>query len=355
MAKGSVRYSGSLPTILGKIRSVAIQRAEKLVRKIKRNGRYGKSGSFEKIGDLRRLFRDACLFEYLIDGLEINKEEAITSPNIVRIIERAYRERYVVYKSIEQVNAAIDKLAVCAKILIGIFAIFVCYISTETASDSIFIGAFSTLIGGHIFNRIISDHVINSAIFLFIIRPFDIGDRIRLVLNGIEENLIVSELNVFSTQFYRWDGTVVFIPNHILHNSPITNIRRSGSTMENHSIQISSDTHPEKLYTLKQMLIEFVKENSHVYTDYILVNYEKIEDSNKLFIKVLVQYKTNCQNYESYLKKRSYFIIELNRCLQALGITYKLPIRNINIQPISNKKDTEQDKDKLSFKKKYHK
>lgn len=324
LINNTVSYSGNLPTILGKIRRMATHKANKITRKLIRKGKA------EKMGDLSKFFTDQDIFEYFLKQLNLNKEEKIDKNNILKIIEKAYRERYVIYKSTEQLNAAIERVLFCAKIAIFFYAIIFTALSTNRLNDR-FLGVISTLFGVQIFNKIISDHVINSIIFLFIIHPYDIGDRILIKIDGVEENLVVAELNVFSTLFFKWDGTSVFIPNHILHNTPLINLRKSGSIMETHSIQVNSNTETSKIYSLKQMLVEFVKLHSEIYTDYILVNYERIEDSGKLHIKVLMQYQTNSQNYEWYLKKRSYFLIELNRCLQALKIKYDLPVRKIKI------------------------
>lgn len=323
MLKTTVTYSGTLPMILGKIRSIALSKANNLVRKLIRTAK------IEKIGDLSKYFANQEIFEYVLDQLDLSREEKVERSNIVRIIEKAYRERYIIYKSIEQINAAIDKVALVGQIAVFVAACIAMYTASIEDKMSTAASIVSTIFGAQFINRIISENMTKSLVLLFIIHPFDIGDRVLIMLNGTEENLIVAELNVFSTQFYRWDGTSIFIPNHILADLPISNIRRSGPMMETHSIQINSSTDPSKLYVLKQMILGFVRENSEIYTDYVLVNYEKIENSNKLFIKVLIQYQSNMQNYESYLKKRSYFIIELNRALKSLEITYTLPVQKI--------------------------
>ena len=159
-------------------------------------------------------------------------------------------------------------------------------------------------------------------------------------MNGVIENLVVSELNVFSTQFFRWDGTSFFVPNTLLSQTSICNIRRSGPKLENNIIQISADTNPQKLVELKKRLQRFVKKFPTYYTDYILVNYEKIDDSTKLHIKVLMQYKTNIQNYEHYLTLKSNFICYLNKEIINLGIKYDLPVQKISLEETHISKKT---------------
>lgn len=323
-AKDVVSYSGSLPLILGKIRLLASREANKLVRKLIRKKKISQMGEFS------RHFANPETFEYIMKQLELNKEERIERSNITRIIERAYREQYMIYKSIYQINSAINKVTLFMQVVTFSISLLILYISGIEQLGTVF-GTLSAFFGTQFISRIIPDSMIKSIIFLFAIHPFDIGDRILVKLKGEEENLVAAELNVFSTLFYRWDGTSVFVPNHLLADTPITNLRRSGATMESHSIQINARTEPAKLESLKQQLEDFCRAHSDVYTDYILINYEKIEDSHKLYIKVLMQYQTNRQNYESYLKKKTMFLLELNRLIEALDIKYNLPIQKISL------------------------
>lgn len=319
-------YTGSMPVILGKIKSKAQHKASKLVNKLRRRDR------IFKIGDLSKYFKNGGTFEYFINQLGLKQDENIEKDHISIIIEKTYKDRYVISKNLEQMNQALDKISASAKVLIFTFAVILFLVTSQTDGQMGFLSScVSTVLGTQIISKILSDNVIQSIIFLFIIHPFDIGDRILVNLNGIQENLLVAELNVFSTTFFRWDGTFFFVPNSVLVNTPISNIRRSGAIMENHIIQISASTKPEKLQRLKEMLRSFVAERSDYYTDYILVNYDRIEDSNKLFIKVLMQYQSNFQHYEFYLKKKSVFIAELSRCLKSLKIEYKLPVQNVNV------------------------
>lgn len=320
-------YSGSMPTILGKIKLKAKYKANRLITKLKRTDK------IIKIGDLRKFFKRKSTFEFLLRQLDLNPDQKIEAKQIQYIIEKAFKDRYVIYKNLEQINAALDRVSFWVTVLIYLATATFILISSQTQTQQLdfLSGALSTVFGTQIISKILSDNVIESIIFLFVIHPFDIGDRIFVNLNGKVENLLVAELNVFSTTFFKWDGTSFFVPNNVLIHSPISNIRRSGSIMENHIIQVNSSTKPEKLQKLKEKLKIFVLEKKEYYTDYILVNYDRKEDSNKLFIKILMQYKGNFQQYEFYLLKRSVFIAELCRCLKSLRIEYTLPVQNVNI------------------------
>jgi Mechanosensitive ion channel len=317
-------FRSSLAASFVKIRKKSKIRASKIMQKI---NSFGRNTSLK---DLIERYPDRSILRIIARHLDLATEFVFTREVLTDLIEKGYKERLAISKSLEHINSALYRVEFCCQLLIVFLTLCLMYISATGEINLVF-GTISGIFGANVVYRLLSDHVIRSIIFLFIIHPFDIGDRVLITLNGVQENLIVAELNIFSTLFCKWDGTSFFVPNILLCDTPITNIRRSNAIMENHCIQISSLTPTEYLCQLKTELIEFCKANSEAYTDYVLVNYDKIEDSNKLYVKILMQYKSNSQNYDEYLRNRSNFLIHLNNLIQALDITYKLPTRTIRV------------------------
>lgn len=318
-------YSDFMPTVLGKIKERANSKANKLIKKLRRTDR------IKSVNDLNRYFSDKAAFRFMLGQLGLEPDHQLGKAQIASIIENTYKDRYVIKKNLKQINSAISRVYVSMQIIVYFLTVaFMCI--TASVKINQLTGIISAVFGTQFISKILSDNVMESIAFLFIIHPFDIGDRVLIRLGSEVENLVVAELNIFSTTFYKFDGTAFFVPNSVLVNCPICNIRRSGAIMETHSIQVSSTTDTQKLEKLREMLINFCKSHSDWYTDYVLVNYEKIEDSNKLYLKVLMQYSTNFQQYENYLKRKSEFINELNRCLKILNIKYKLPTQVVKIK-----------------------
>lgn len=317
-------YSGTLPVVLGKIRDKANSRANKLVKKLRRHHK------IKKIRDVSRYFSDQETFKYVLNQLKIQAEEPIEKENISDILEKSYKNKYVIKKNLEQINSAIQRVSFATKLFIYLITVIFILISASLQIDY-FTGILSGIFGTQFISKILSDNVLQSIIFLFVIHPFDIGDRVFIRIGGVVENLVVAELNIFSTTFYRFDGTSFFVPNSLMINTHISNIRRSGNIMETHTIQVDSTTKPIKLEKLREKLIAFCRANPLYYTDYILVNYDSIENCNKLYINILMQYHGNFQNYDYYLKRRSAFVRELGFYLKELKIEYSLPIQKVTV------------------------
>jgi small-conductance mechanosensitive channel len=281
--------------------------------------------------EINRYFRNEQISTNILKILGSSPKFRLDIKGIYKIIRRIDREKYLLFTNLNQINSALDRVCIFAKILILMLGGLMLYIkvSKELASTA---GVISAIFGTQIISNSFSANAINSLIFLFIIHPYDIGDRIFVNIDNHFENLVVHELNVFSTVFYRWNGTCVYVPNSILSNKLITNVRRSGVVSDSHKIQINARTEQSKLLSLKSTLEAFLKKNSGDFTEYCMVNYEYIENSNKLHMKIYMQYKTNSQNYELYLKRKTLFLSYLNKCLQDYEIEYCLPPKRIVIR-----------------------
>lgn len=323
-------FKGELPTIIVDIRKKAKYKSGKIEKNMKKKHR------LFYVKHLKSYFKQISAFNYMLKQLNIEPDVRLDRKKLTELYEKYYRDLIMISQSLEQINSAIEIIYKTTQFIIFIIAVLMICISSE-GEIGFLSGVVSTILGTQVVAKILSDNVIQSIIFLFIIHPFDIGDRILININGTIENLIVAELNVFSTSFFRWDGTFMFIPNLALINIPITNIRRSNSIRESHSIAVSSKTNPENLQKLKELLKRFCIEKKELFTDFILVNFDKIEDSKKLFIKVIMQYQSNFQHYEYYLHKRGIFISELERCLKILKINYKPQVQKVKVIDKSQK------------------
>lgn len=88
---------------------------------------------------------------------------------------------------------------------------------------------------------------VKSLVFIFMMHPFDIGDRLFIgtTMANEEDVLTVEEIRIASTIFRRWNGVKVIVPNGWLSGSSITNLTRNKESWEriefDHCIAINSN------------------------------------------------------------------------------------------------------------------
>lgn len=273
---------------------------------------------------------DSEYVDTIISMLGLSETQVLTEKDIAMLIERTKREKYAVKRSLVQMDKALLRVSHFITGAIFSFAVIALLSPTISANDVVK-GVFGTFFGlGFIFQTSVKN-AIDSVIFLFIVHPYDIGDRIKVEIDKEELNMIVSELNVFSTVFYEWDGSKIYIPNHVLLQKSIVNVRRSGLMAENITFQVAFDTPPEKIQHLKTEVAKFIKKHPKDFSPYFMFNYHGIEDMNKLHLKIYLQHANNWQNYEAYLQRKAKFIMFLKQAITEQKIEYYLPVQRLEI------------------------
>lgn len=279
---------------------------------------------------LSRYFESKEIFNQYLEKLKIPERMAIGPESLNSIMLKNAQEMYFLSESLGQMNSALERVGN----ILSFAIIFICLgiiILGDNENSNPLLSFFGTIFGtGFVLNASI-ENAVGCAVFLFFIHPYDVGDRVFIDMGTHLENLVVSELNVFSTVFIRWDGVVVVVPNQILRERPIINIRRSGVMIETHKIQIDVNTPTEKIETLKKELKIYLKSNPNHFTDLLMVNYDTIENNNILHLRIVMQYKKNWQNYELFLERKSMFLSVLNMILKNIGIDYKPLTQKISL------------------------
>ncbi|KAI5189172.1 mechanosensitive ion channel protein 4/5/6/7/8/9/10 [Nematocida minor] len=273
---------------------------------------------------------DSEYVDNIVSVLGLSETQLLSEKDIATLIEKTKREKYAVKRSLVQMDKALLRVSHFITGSIFVFAAIALLSPTISANDVVK-GVFGTFFGlGFIFQTSVKN-AIDSVIFLFIVHPYDIGDRIRVEIDKEELNMVVSELNVFSTVFYEWNGSKIYIPNHVLLQKSIVNVRRSGLMAENIVFQVSFDTVPEKIQHLKTEITKFIKKHPKDFSPYFMFNYHALEDTNKLHLKIYLQHATNWQNYEAYLQRKAKFIMFLKQAISEQKIEYYLPIQRLEI------------------------
>ncbi|CAM9937321.1 unnamed protein product [Discosporangium mesarthrocarpum] len=174
-------------------------------------------------------------------------------------------------------------------------------------------------------------NLMSSVIFIFVMRAFDVGDRIFLYPGRPGDpplNLKVVQINLLSTVFKRWDEQLYYIPNQVLATTTIVNIQRTGHQWHEFHIQVAASTSSDKIAALHRALISFAENHdtpgSGLYSN-ILFSLTGIEDSTRLTIRIVFQQKSNWQEMQRKWEAQSLCTMGIKRACEKLRITYTMP------------------------------
>lgn len=258
----------------------------------------------------------------------------ITEGDLRRGLEWTMHELYGLSKSMQSIETAlrkIDRLFTCLVLLASLIIVAV------AIGDAVqLLLALSTMLSGAAFVFGTSaKNTFESIIFLLVIHPFDVGDRVYVQLGTAAtdpiDNLVVAEMHLLSTIFERWDGVRVYVANHILAYKAIYNIRRSGPILEIQRVQLDYSTPVAKIERLRWMLAEFVaRESADFVPDISRVNLDTLDaGGNRVWVNVVVRHAGNFQDYDVQLARRSKLLAFVRQSLDELGISYMPPVQRI--------------------------
>lgn len=157
--------------------------------------------------------------------------------------------------------------------------------------------------------------------FLFIVytHPYDPGDRVHI--DG--ENMVVRAISLFYTTLERWDGLVVTMPNMVIRDKAISNIRRSRLQQGKLEIMISAKTPEKKVELLREAVRRFVR--SHKLYVTASVNIEELVDATHMRLRIIVKHAINFQ---------SGFFMWTNHTRFASMVVAAMCVLNIKFRPV---------------------
>ncbi|XP_022869579.1 mechanosensitive ion channel protein 10-like isoform X2 [Olea europaea var. sylvestris] len=161
------------------------------------------------------------LFEGAVEARRIKKS------SFRNWVVKAYNERKCLAVSLRDAKTAIEELNKIASgfILIVIIIVWILLMEITTTRVLVFISSQMLLVVFMFGNT--AKTVFEAIIFVFVVHPFDVGDR--CVIDGIQ--MVVEEMNILTTIFLKPDNEKVYYPNAVLATKPISNFNRSPEMM----------------------------------------------------------------------------------------------------------------------------
>jgi small-conductance mechanosensitive channel len=276
---------------------------------------------------------------------------AFGAQDLQRAIDGILTELYVTAKSLQTIETALDKVDFFFTLIVALVMIVIVAIVIGDAVKLLL--ALSTMLSGAAFAFGTSArNMFESMIFLLVIHPFDVGDRVFVPLgttmaslattaasmSGVDalDNLIVAEMHLLSTVFERWDGVKLYVPNYILAAKPIFNIKRSGPLLEIQRLHIDFTTPMAKVEELRRRLDEYVRREQSDYTDISRVLLDSMENCNRINLNIIFQHNTNWQDMDTQLARRSKLLAFLKETVEQLDMAYLPPVQRVALVPTTS-------------------
>ncbi|RZC47466.1 hypothetical protein C5167_040404 [Papaver somniferum] len=258
-------------------------------------------------------------------GMETNR---VSKKSLKHWVINAFRERRALALTLDDTKTVVNQLhrmvnvVVC--ILIGIIGVLILEIAT---TKFLVLISSQLLLVAFMFGNTCK-MAFEAIIFLFVMHPFDVGDRCEVE----DVQMVVEEMNILTTVFLRYDNQKIIYPNSVLATKPISNLYRSPDMGDSIDFCVHVSTPVEKISTMKKRLTAYIEsKREHWYPSPMIV-VRDVDDLNRLKISVWLCHRMNHQDMGERWVRRALVVEEMIKVLRELDIEYRMLPLDVNVR-----------------------
>ncbi|KAJ8771245.1 hypothetical protein K2173_026133 [Erythroxylum novogranatense] len=233
-------------------------------------------------------------------------------------VVKVYNDRKALAHALNDTKTAVKQLNKLVTGILFIVTIVIWLLLVEIATTKVILFLSSQLVVAAFMFGNTCKTIFEAIIFVFVMHPFDVGDR--CVVEGVP--LLVEEMNILTTVFLKLDNEKVYYPNSVLATKPISNYYRSSNMGDTIEFSIDFATSVEKIGLLKEGIKKCLEKNSHHWHPNHNVVVKEIENVNKLKMALYCNHTMNFQQYAEKNKRRTELVLEIKKIFEDLSIKY---------------------------------
>ncbi|KAI4297810.1 hypothetical protein L6164_037675 [Bauhinia variegata] len=278
--------------------------------------------------DLMRFMRDdeavkaMNLFEGASDSGKISKSA------LKNWVVNAFRERRALALSLNDTKTAVNKLHRMLNVTVAIVILVIALLILEIATTKFLLFLSSQLVVvAFIFGNTCKT-IFEAIIFLFVMHPFDVGDRCEI--DGVQ--MVVEEMNILTTVFLRYDNQKIIFPNSVLATKCINNYYRSPDMGDAVDFSIHIATPAEKIAQLRHRIQSFIDNKKEHWYPSPLIVFRDFDQLNMVKLSVWPTHRMNHQDMGERFVRRSLLVEEMIKIFRELDIQYRLLPLDISVR-----------------------
>ncbi|XP_023741447.1 mechanosensitive ion channel protein 6 [Lactuca sativa] len=247
-------------------------------------------------------------------------------------VVNVFRERRALALSLNDTKTAVNKLHQMLNIAVGILIIVIWLLILKVASTHFFIFLSSQLLLVVFVFGNTCKTTFEAIIFLFVMHPFDVGDRCEV--DSVQ--MVVEEMNILTTVFLRFDNQKIIYPNSVLATKPIANYYRSPDMGDAVEFCIHVSTPSEKITLMKERITSYIEKKSDHWYPAPMIVLRDVEDMNRLKISIWLSHRMNFQDMGERWQRRALLVEEMIKVFRELDIEYRMLPVDINVRNMPN-------------------
>ncbi|KAK6089929.1 hypothetical protein P3W45_001132 [Vairimorpha bombi] len=246
-----------------------------------------------------------------------NNDNSITALEFVSVYYGVIREKYFLNKALLQKNSLFDKLSMILSIICIPLGFFISisilgYAKHFSNLMSVISGVILSL--SFIFSSVVGE-LFRSLIFIFLVRPYEAGDYLRI--DG--KIYIVNELGLLYSSFLV-DSLITYVQNITLMSKNIVNYRLSDVEEKGYKYKFMMKMFREKQSLLNKHIRDRLNKNTRIYMGkYDITNYKMLSDGF-MEVEILIYFKINFQYIKGLTHNEDEFAFVLDDIFKIIGL-----------------------------------
>ncbi|MCO5602261.1 hypothetical protein L7F22_056390 [Adiantum nelumboides] len=279
--------------------------------------------------DLLRFMREAEVEKAMVLFEGATESGKITKSALKEFAVHVVRERRALSLSLNDTKTAVKKLHRLVDVVVGVAIGIIGLLLLGIATTQLLLLVSSQLVLVVFIFGNTCKTVFEALVFLFVMHPFDVGDRCLVDGNQV----VVEEMNILSTVFMRNDGEKLWYPNSLLATKFIFNYHCTPDMGDSFLFSIDSCTPADKLSALKDRIAKYIAAKSNHWSKDFNLLVKEIENNNKMKVELLLNHTINynAPGNERQIR-RSELILEVQKMLQELDVAYHLPVQEVRLK-----------------------
>ncbi|KAL2487059.1 Mechanosensitive ion channel protein 10 [Abeliophyllum distichum] len=269
--------------------------------------------------DLRR-FMIKEEVDFVFSMIETAETWQIDRKALTEWVVKVYKGRKALAHALNDTKTAIKQLNKLVTLILLVVILIVWLLLAGIATTKVLVFLSSQLVLAVFIFGNSCKTVFEAIIFVFVMHPFDVGDR--CVIDGVQ--MIVEEMNILTTVFLRFDNEKIYYPNSILATKPISNFFRSPDMGDSLEFCIDFKTPLAKIGALKEKIKKYLEKNPQHWHPNHNVVVKEIENVNKIKMALFFNHTINFQDYGEKNRRKTDLVLELKNFFEELHIGYDL-------------------------------
>ncbi|KNA25258.1 hypothetical protein SOVF_008140 [Spinacia oleracea] len=265
--------------------------------------------------------------ELVLPLFEVNEKKQIDWKSFSKWVVNVFKDRQALKHALNDNKTAVDDLNKLLNGLLIIITLILWLVSTEVLKTKMLVFFTSQLLVAVFVFGNSCKTLFEAIIFVFVMHPFDVGDR--CVIEGTL--MVVEEMNILTTVFLKLDKEKVYYPNAVLATKSIGNYYRSPDQTDTMDFSIDYRTPLPKIAELKERIKLYVDQTPHLWHQEHVLAIKEIENINKIKMTLIFTHTMNFQDIPEKIRRKSEFVLQMKSIFDDLNISYQLLPQEVHL------------------------